>query len=232
MNKLALTWSFSIAMIVVASCSITHHSNEYTCTSNAECTDGRTCSQGYCVVTGGTPDAPTDPKIDAFVRPDARPVPDAPMPDVCPPGCSNCNIGAKECIIECGAPGAQNCQQPIACPTGWNCQIACSHTNDCRSGVSCVNAASCTIDCAGAGSCRGVSCGNGPCDVTCGGYQSCSQQINCNNSCQCDVTCSGPGTANCGGSAGQAVSCGQVACDAIDGGCTSQPANNCSSTCN
>jgi len=230
-NKLALAWLSTLA--IAASCSVTHRSGEYTCDTTTDCTGGRVCSDGYCVVVGGGIDAP-GPGKDGGPLPDA-PKPDAPPPPQCPDECTSCNLPAKECRIQCGANSTQACNgmTPVVCPAGWNCDIECNRTNDCRFGVDCTDAASCTIECRGGGACRGVNCGDGKCDVQCTGFNSCSSMVNCNNSCECDVACTGSGTQTCGGDQGQAVSCGSIACDdPSDGGCTSQPDGICSATCN
>ena len=39
-------------MILLGACSIQHRSDEYACTKQADCNNGRICTDGLCVVPG------------------------------------------------------------------------------------------------------------------------------------------------------------------------------------
>jgi len=189
-------------MILLGACSIQHRSDAYACTKQADCNNGRTCTDGLCVVPGsGMPDAPKG--VDAAVHIDAN---------GCPPGCSTCNVGQKTCTIDCQS---SNCNGSVACPAGYKCDIKCDTDNSCRNGVDCTAALSCNLTCSGTSSCRNVQCGLGPCDINCSGPSSC-RTISCNSSCACDVACTG------NSSCGDTIQCTSLACKA-GLGCTSVP---------
>ena len=203
--------------LVLAACSVSHRSQEFTCTTQADCVQGRACIQGFCVVPGGgggMPDA-TPPGIDG-----KQPPPDAPPPQ-CPPGCSSCDVSHHTCTINCMQ---TSCTNNITCPSGYACTIECNASGACRKQIDCQSGTSCDITCSTFGSCRDVQCGDGRCNVTCSGPNSC-ETVSCNNSCACDVSCSGSG------------SCGQLQCTSgfcqttFPQGCTStsQPPNLCDS---
>lgn len=210
--KLVIAWlaALTIAGVTWVACAIPHKSTDYECTTQDDCAalPGRVCSGGFCVVTNG-------PVIDAG-RPDApRPPTDAPMA-VCPAQCTSCDVSGKVCEIDCAVTSC-TANAPIVCPTGWNCDIACSTPNSCRGGINCTTAASCTIGCTGVGSCRSIGCGAGACAISCEGDNSC-RGINCAQACACDVKC-GDG-ADC-----EAITCKQVQafqCGVFGGGCTSE----------
>ncbi|MEJ7601364.1 MAG: hypothetical protein WKG01_25895 [Kofleriaceae bacterium] len=163
------------------SCSIEHRSGTLVCEVQADCPSDRRCRDGYCEFTG-----PIDAGIDG--RPDR---PDAPIrPDAfaCPPQCTTCDLGDMTCNIDCEMTDCTDTANPITCPPGWNCTIACSTPGACRN-LDCKQAASCDVTCKGSGSCRDATCGNdAPCDFTCSGEQSC-RNVNCDASCGCDVRC-------------------------------------------
>ena len=210
--KIVIAW---LALVVLAavtagSCSIKHQSEQYECDTTADCVDlgdGRVCSEGLCVVPGGgTKDAAVDApssKKDAAVDAQAA----------CPPQCTSCNAGNKECVIDCQQ-NPQACMGQMACPAGYACTIKCNTSSSCRNGINCLQAAACTVECTGSFACRNVACGAGPCDVTCSGNNSCSG-ISCGSSCACDVKC------------GDNASCFNVICTSpfcdTGLGCSSQP---------
>ena len=207
--KIVVFWlcALGLAFATASSCSIDHKSGDFECTTQADCTGGRQCMDGYCVVPGGVIDAP---KTGDGPRPDA-PRPDAPM-SMCPAQCSSCDENTKECVIDCAVTNCVN--TTIVCPTGWNCDIECSTPNSCRNGVNCSNAKSCDISCTGQGSCRQLVSGIGPMKVKCEAQGSC-RGVNCDASCACDVTCSDP--AEC-----SFLTCSTPSCGVLGGGCTSQ----------
>jgi len=179
------------------SCGINHKSDEYACTTSAQCNSGRKCVEGFCTISG-PPDAP---KRDAA--------------NGCPTGCTSCNVAQKTCTVDCSL---TNCDAALTCPAGYHCDFQCKGDNACRNGINCGAAASCTIECTGTSSCRNIACGPGPCDVSCTGAQSC-RSVACGASCACDVTCIGPGSCIA------PITCTSPGCiNAGGSGCTSVPA--------
>lgn len=210
-TRLVLVWlgALGLAFITSSSCSIDHRSGDYQCTAQADCSDGRECVGGYCIVPGGAIDAPRGdgPHVDARI--DAPPPIDA---SECPPQCTTCNPGSHECKIDCAQTNCVN--TTLVCPTGWNCDIDCSTPNSCRNGVNCTNAASCDITCSGQGACRQIVSGAGPLTMECTGQGSC-RGINCDASCACDVACTD--AADC-----SILTCSSPICGVFGGGCTSE----------
>ncbi|HTR50722.1 MAG TPA: hypothetical protein VMJ10_08450 [Kofleriaceae bacterium] len=196
--------SMVAAIVIASSCSVDHRSDEYACVSQSQCTGGRLCMQGYCIVPGA---------IDA-ARPDGRGSSGSDGGNACPSACTSCNVAQKSCTIDCSV---TSCTGTVTCPIGYSCDVKCDTASSCDNGVSCVGATSCTVECSGKASCRNVECGNGPCDVQCSGAQSC-RGVSCNTSCSCAVECTGLSSCPAG-----TVECTSIGCD--DGsGCTATPA--------
>lgn len=198
-----LVISVVIGALALAACSINHRSDQYACSSSADCDNGRVCDNGFCVVAGST-DAP---------RNDGKP----PGGDAnnCPAPCTSCNIQQKTCTIDCQT---ANCTNTVTCPAGYNCDIRCNVDNSCRNGINCQLSGGCNIECSGKQSCQNVECGSGPCDVGCSGAASC-RGVSCNNSCACDVLCTGSQ------SCPEGIQCTSIGCRGTNGiGCTSVPA--------
>lgn len=203
-GKIVVAWmgSFVLALVVATSCSIEHRSEGLACTRQEDCTGGRTCIDGVCVLLDGMPDANNPPGKDASV--------DAPPTGDCPPECTSCDKQAQQCKIDCQV---ADCSSQVACPAGWHCDIACNRTNSCRNGINCLSAASCTIECSGDSACRNVACGTGRCNIQCSGMNSC-RSISCGQSCACDIQCDN--AASC-----ETIICSSFQCETFDG-CTSQ----------
>lgn len=186
------------ALTIIGSCSVSHRSSDYACTKTSDCTGGRVCDNGFCIVEGSI-DAPGPPK-------------DSPGSNGCPTGCTSCNVAQKQCTVDCRN---TSCSGQVTCPTGYHCDIKCDTDGSCRNGVNCTTAASCTVECTAGNACQGVQCGIGPCDVMCTGNGSC-RGVSCNQSCACDVLC------------GTAADCQNVQCTSLGcgsgAGCTSVPA--------
>ena len=185
--------------LVAASCGITHRSGDYACVKQSDCSTGRTCQDGFCVLQvledGGM-------KMDGGSGSNG-----------CPAGCTSCNVAQHMCDINCQS---TSCSGQVTCPAGYHCTIECDQQNSCRNGVNCRNALSCALTCSGQSSCIGVECGQGPCDVQCTGAESC-QEVSCGTSCACDVVCTNPTSCASG------ITCTSIACR-NGSGCTSQPA--------
>ena len=205
--KLVVAGTIIAIVIAIAaastSCSINHRSDQYACTVNTDCSGGRICDNGFCIVPGSQIDAPKPPG-------------DGPRDGStgCPAPCTTCNTAQKTCTVNCQATNCTN--NSITCPPGYKCDILCNVDNACRNGVDCRMAASCNIDCSGKQACAGVQCGSGPCDVGCTGPDSC-RGVACNNSCACDVVCTG------NQSCAEGIVCTSLACRS-GSGCTSVPA--------
>lgn len=167
-------------------CGIESRSEAYLCQGPSDCSDGRICKGGWCVV-GGSIDAGA-PDASLVVIPDAAP----PEPDaapICPAVCSRCEDGV--CFIDCL--GDTSCISRVTCPAGLACAVECGGVLSCQSGVSCGGATECEVSCSGQQSCfGGVECGAAACAVECGARDSCAFGIDCSDSCACETDCSGP----------------------------------------
>lgn len=169
--KLALA-----ALLVLASCTVDRKSTVLACTMQSQCTDGRICDQGYCVLPSGT--NPQDGGHDGPQQLDSS---------GCPGECTSCDIAASRCEID-GFGGAN-----LACPAGWNCTIECLGTAVCGT-IACDQAASCDVSCIGSAACGAITCGAGRCQADCQGAGACAS-VDCEMSCRCDVSCP---TGDCG----------------------------------
>ena len=191
-------------LAITGSCSIDHRSDEFACVSQSQCTGGRQCIGGYCIVPGATDAGRSDGQHGTGSDGSNT---------GCPSACSSCNVEQKTCTIDCSV---TSCTGSVVCPIGYACDVKCDTDNSCRNGVSCVGATSCTVECSGNQSCRTVECGDGPCDVTCSGQQSC-KGVSCETSCSCQVLCTGLQSCPDG-----SVQCTSIGC--ISGsGCTATP---------
>ena len=215
----ALLCAAALVAGTATSCSISHRSDQYACTVQADCDGGRLCVDGLCTFPPGL-DASLDARepITDGAHPDAhtdagQPV-DAPPMDVCPQGCTSCDFGPnKVCHIDCSAPGAACGAQP-KCPPTWSCDIACNTQGSCRNGITCAASQDCNIACTAPGSCRNIACGTGTCNIQCDGFNTC-RGIACGDSCACDVTCGG------NQSCVDNIFCTGPQCGTFDGGCNS-----------
>jgi hypothetical protein len=127
------------------SCFVDRLSDRYTCTSDAQCMDGRTCNNGYCVQSP------------------------------CPTACSSCDVAAKICNINCTqnrpcgdvqCPDGYDCRIDcsragscgrITCGPG-PCDISCTGAGACPS-IDCTSSCACDVRCNNAvGVCPDVSC--------------------------------------------------------------------------
>lgn len=190
-------------LVVLAGCSVSHPSDQYACSKPQDCSGGRECIGGFCVVPGS---------IDAPRNDGPGPHPDG---QNCPAPCTSCNVGMKTCTVDCSMTGA--CNSQVTCPTGYTCDIKCDVDNSCRSGVDCQLASACTVECSAGSTCRDLQCGAGPCDITCSGVNSC-RNVSCGSSCACDVICTGSQSCS-----NMSVQCTSIACQ-NGSGCTSVPA--------
>lgn len=178
----------ALVLASLAGCSVDRRSSGYRCDTPSDCSGGRVCQQGWCVVASA-PDAGSGPP--------------------CPAACDSCVAGT--CVIECK--NAQDCPDRIVCPAGLDCDVTCMGNQRCSQGVSCSASGDCTVVCDGVGACAGgVTCGSGECDVDCSGTGSCGQGIDCSASCSCDTDCddaAGCGTLMCPGDGGECERSGE-----------------------
>ncbi|HUH01643.1 MAG TPA: hypothetical protein VML75_06585 [Kofleriaceae bacterium] len=173
--------------VLLGGCSIEHKSGQFACTTEADCSAGRTCTGGFCVAVESDIDAnnpadadPADP--DGSMNADAS--------TDCPPTCTSCVT--TTCVINCGTANA--CPDAVVCPAGWSCKVECEGLGACAMAVDCSQATNCLIECTNTDTCQGpISCGPGRCRVECGGDNSCAAGIACQDSCQCDTFCDGLG---------------------------------------
>jgi len=182
--------------VVLAGCQVDRRSGGFRCERTDDCTDGRTCEDGWCVGDDVPVDGPPG-EVDAAG---------------CPAVCSSCEGGT--CTIDCGQAGV--CSDVVVCPADMPCVVTCDGFDSCGGGVDCSAATRCTIACAATGTCEGpITCGAGACDVSCTGTSACGGGIDCDGACACDVDCGGTGACDL------PASCpGPGACDTGDG-CTS-----------
>lgn len=156
--------------LAVWACTVDTKSDKLACKTTADCSGGRTCQAGYCVLGG---------PIDAANA-------DAP---VCPPACASCDFPTGTCNITGAGSGTA-----ITCPAGWNCAITCTETAACGD-ITC-GANACNVTCTGSGACALLTCGTGKCTQDCEGSGACGATM-CTSSCRCDVTCN-PALTACG----------------------------------
>jgi hypothetical protein len=95
----------ALAVVIGASCLVDRRTSEYTCSTTADCGEGRICEDGYCVIGD--------------------------EPDKCPDACNaGCNLGQDECNIVCNA--VTDCGE-VRCPAGFECDITCDGPGACQS---------------------------------------------------------------------------------------------------
>lgn len=153
-----------------ASCLVDNKTGDFECASQADCSDGRRCEGGYCI-------------LDDDLPPDGPDEPDG-MP--CPAPCTTCSFTEMTCDIDCDS--SQDCDD-VVCPAGFACDVDCTVPNACDN-VDCSQATSCDIRCTGSSACADVTCGPGTCTVVCSGNSACDV-VDCAASCACDVDCDG-----------------------------------------
>ena len=190
--------------LLLCACSFETRTNEYRCSPEGECPDGRICIDGWCTSSlfdsggadGPIADAPSHDGPDAPPADDAAPdgaVDAAQSPDASPdarpdagPACPNGDCGPLEDWLSC----PDDCSSCEACSAGScveDCGVACSPTcpaGSCTCGFDCTNATlcesrceagtSCTVDCTNANSCDLRCLGGAECRLICTGAASCN----------------------------------------------------------
>lgn len=174
------------ALAALAACAIDSRSELYQCDALQDCSNGRVCRAGWCVVPGDD-----GPGRDAGVSiPDAAGTGTDQEPDAstCPAACTSCDDGA--CQVDCR--DNDSCRDLIVCPPDLPCTVICDGTDSCASGVDCSAASSCDVRCTSPRACSGrIECGDGSCEVTCDARDTCAGGIDCADSCSCETSCSG-----------------------------------------
>ncbi|MBX3161104.1 MAG: hypothetical protein KF773_34405 [Deltaproteobacteria bacterium] len=164
-----------ICIALCAGCSIQHVSDELACTGPADCTGGRSCVNGFCVVATSAE---------------------------CPGACDSCDAATMTCTIDVDNNGRVTCPAgwncAISCPGNGTCRnvdcgdakscaIQCSGRNTCGD-ISCGDGR-CAVSCAGEGSCKRVACKDAcACDVACSGANSCDRAT-CPSQCEAGAGC-------------------------------------------
>jgi hypothetical protein len=144
----------------IGACFVSNPTDALKCGSNMTCATGRTCQQGYCVVSA----------IGA---------------GSCASACTSCDLTTTP--PTCNFTGANGAG--FTCPDGYACTITCGATGACGAitcgnescSVDCEGSDACgAIDCS-------ASCG---CDVTCSsgdcGTETCPQGSSCISGSNCD----------------------------------------------
>lgn len=175
-------------------CGFDTRSGQYACQTQSDCEGGRSCEEGWCVLS----------QSDASPPPDADLSPDAGRP-LSP--CNSCMGG--ECREECTD---LNCD--LSCTKNdCDCEFQCApDTDNCN--LLCADGASCDIDCGSAEECTATCEANSVCQVDCSGVEECQQTV-CEAGAQCLLDCTG--TVECGFAtcAGMETSCSNdlIACN-------------------
>lgn len=195
--------AFVVMMLV--GCTTNRVSDNFACTTDADCDPGRVCDTGYCVVGKRLVDA--------------RPFNDAP---VCPAVCGgSCDFSTMSCSITGNG-------VPVTCPAGWNCTITCAAAGACPT-VACTGAKRCDVSCTGAGACGNISCATADCTAVCAGGTNACGNLNCTSG-DCTRVCTGGnacGAMSCTtGDCTQTCSGGNQACGNLNCG-----TGKCSATC-
>ncbi len=220
-------------LVAGSSCLIDRRTSEFSCDSPAECGDGRTCTNGFCVVV----DAPPIPACVASDCEENGGTCDAtdkctfssPATVMCPAGvpcqvdcaltgsCTSVNCGqASSCKVTCGG---GTCSGTITCGAG-GCDVDCNGDNTCGDVV--CGTGHCEVTCAGTGSCpMELTCGQ-DCTFECTGANSCGVVPTCNGKCECDISCAGTGS--CGAAT---PTCSKANCLSADGCDRGLPGCNC-----
>ena len=144
----AVLVAVAIVALAIAACLTNRVSEDFACSSDTDCKDGRHCAQGYCI----EPNCPRD--CDACDEAAQTCTMNCSSGDDCG-GFVNCPDGWT-CTINCIGDGACG---DITCDSGSQCTITCSGTDACGE-VSCRDSCKCDLTCA-AGACGTITCPTG-----------------------------------------------------------------------
>jgi hypothetical protein len=194
------------AVVAIWACTVNTKTDKLACSVQTDCSGGRVCEAGYCVVD---PNA----KLDAAI--DAKPIDAA----VCPTTCDSCDFASGTCMIA-GVGSA------VSCPAGWHCTIMCGTAGACGD-ITCTSAVACNVTCATEGACGNVTCGGAACTIGCtaqgsgsgsgsGSAATACGTITCGPG-ACAVTCTGSGA--CGDTSCAASCRCDVSCNPLTGAC-------------
>jgi hypothetical protein len=127
-----VTPRLAVIVVAIAACTVDRASDKLKCSLPADCTGGRTCVDGYCVVGGAKLDAPTNMACDDAAK----------TCTITGTGGANVTCPAGyTCTVECTATSGCN---NIDCTGAKACTIHCDAVNGCHD-ISC-GATPCTID--------------------------------------------------------------------------------------
>ncbi len=203
--------------IVVTACGGETRTKPQTCSSDAQCTGGKTCVSGTCQNPSSTPNGACTKSSD------------------CGPG-KTCDAG------ECIASNTGGCQNAMDCPDGEYCSAGecvdgggeepdtCATTADCSNGEICSSAGECvgctkSSDCTGGKTCVNQQCTSQTCTgaADCIGSKCCqgtgckkTELVNTCVQCMTDADCAGRRTRS-----SAAKVCRDNQCTASGGSCSS-----------
>ena len=130
---------------IIAACLVDRPSTSFECSTQADCTDGRSCTGGYCVVSECPSDCTSCDEAAMTCQVQCTGADDCNGTIDCPSGWT--------CTINCVGDGACN---DIQCASGLKCVITCTGDNACED-VDCSDACACDLACIGA-ACGSMSC--------------------------------------------------------------------------
>ncbi|HTL32903.1 MAG TPA: hypothetical protein VL326_07255 [Kofleriaceae bacterium] len=147
MKSSAALAGVALVALTIAACLVHRPSDEFTCSTDTDCKDGRTCQSNYCALPN------------------------------CPADCDSCNESAKTCTMNCSTDdncGSVRCPDgwtctincmgdgacdDVTCDSDSQCNITCSGTNACND-IQCHDSCKCDLTCA-SGACDTISCPTG-----------------------------------------------------------------------
>lgn len=178
-----------LSLGLLAGCSFDNRSNAFACETQSECTDGRVCEMGWCVVPGaGLHDANLALPDANLALPDATP--DAMPPDATPPECLACTGGT--CTEDCAIVG--DCSYDCAvdsCDCSFSCTADATKCNgECKANTTC------SVDCGGAKQCHPKCKSGAICDFDCTGVSDC-KRAKCEGTAECLLNCTDTTGMNC-----------------------------------
>lgn len=179
MRGVSLLSVFAIGLLVGCSL-VERRSDAFACDTIDDCSDGRVCTMGWCVVSDPTTPDAAEPTIDA----DPANVVDARPPNEC----LACSGGT--CVEECTL--ADNCSFDCAID-GCDCDFTCE-TNTCN--VECKANTTCSVDCGGSDQCRPTCKPGAVCDFDCTNSNNC-RLAKCEGDAQCILNCFDTDPGNC-----------------------------------
>ena len=157
----------------LSGCNFDERSGTFACATQMDCSDGRVCEMGWCVVSESqVPDA--DLPLDAAM-PDNRCV-------ACESGACSDHCAGAQCAYECAVDGCQ-------------CSFSCTEASMTCNGT-CNSETICNIDCGKGRQCHATCKSGSICDVDCTGVKDC-KRVSCEGNAQCILNCTDTAGMNC-----------------------------------